>query len=504
VLGPGTLLHEKYRLDCEIGRGGMGSVWRATRLDLGTEVAVKVMHASASEQADALERFSREAKAAARLSSPHVVRVIDFGVDTASQHAYLAMELLVGESLGRRLKLQGKLSASAVAEIIAQVARALNEAHSLGIVHRDLKPANVFLVRNEDQDLVKLLDFGIAKADGSSGDDALLTRTGNVLGTPHYMSPEQLSSSRSVDHRADLWSLAVIACECVTGQRPFRADSLSELAMRIALGRSEPPSSVAPVPVGFDEWFARATQVDPALRFQSAGELAKQLQALAGGRSTEPLPPRAALEPTLLAPGGALAEAAEPTVVAPASAPRTLEDLPLATLSTTQRSSVALSPSATPGAPSPRQRRLPLVLAAGIAAATIAFAVVATRPRTPPAVSVESNRPQTTGTSVTPAATALMGAPPLATGSGGASARAGDSAGAAPSQPAVAPATSAHPPAAGAEPAPAAARPANPAPTRWRRPGRRNDEPGRSRTSVTPREPKTRGGRDHLEAYDWQ
>jgi protein kinase-like protein len=276
MLEAGIVLGAKYRLDSEIGRGGMGSVWRATRLDLGTELAIKVMHGDATTQASRLERFTREAKAASRLTSPHVVRVIDFGVDAASGLPFMAMELLEGESLAARLESGGPQAPARVASIILQVARALNQAHAAGIVHRDLKPANIFLVRNEDEELVKLLDFGIAKAG-----DGVSTVTGSVLGTPYYMSPEQVGALKDVDHRTDIWSLGVIACECLTGRRPFAADTLSELAMKIALGRAELPSSLGPVPGGFDEWFARATHVHRSQRFQSASELASALGAVA-------------------------------------------------------------------------------------------------------------------------------------------------------------------------------------------------------------------------------
>ena len=276
----GLVLSGKYRLESEIGRGGMGSVWRATRLDLGTELAVKVMHGEASRKADGLERFSREAKAAASLKSPHVVRIIDFGVDTTTSVPFMAMELLEGESLAGRLASQTRLALPTVARIITQVARALHQAHADGIIHRDLKPGNIFLVQNGDDEMVKLLDFGIAKADGALG-EGLATATGSVMGTPHYMSPEQVNSLKDIDHRADIWSLGVIAYECATGRRPFSAPTLAELAMKISLGRVDKPSSVAEVPVGFDEWFARATAVDPAGRYQSVSELASALNAIA-------------------------------------------------------------------------------------------------------------------------------------------------------------------------------------------------------------------------------
>jgi eukaryotic-like serine/threonine-protein kinase len=286
MLARGQVLSGKYRLEQEIGRGGMGSVWRATRLDLGTSLALKVMHGLASDNPSGFDRLSREAKAAASLSSPHVVRVIDFGVDTAENATFIAMELLEGESLAQRLERSGRVSIHEVARVITPLARALSQAHAAGIIHRDLKPANIFLVQNGDDELVKLLDFGVAKAIGALG-GGLATATGHVLGTPYYMSPEQVNSLRDIDHRTDIWSLGVIASECLTGRRPFMADTLSELAMRISLGRAEVPSSVAPVPPGFDAWFSRATAVEPARRFQSVTELATELRALAAATRAE-------------------------------------------------------------------------------------------------------------------------------------------------------------------------------------------------------------------------
>lgn len=333
---PGMVLADNFRLEFEIGRGGMGSVWRAKRLDLDADVAVKVLHVEASQRADLLGRFSREAKATASLSSPHVIRIIDFGVDGATEHAFLVMELLQGETLRQRMTRERPLPAPVLARVLTQVGRALEQAHSLGIVHRDIKPGNIFLVENADEELVKLLDFGIAKAE-EAPDDLLLTQTGNVLGTPQYMSPEQLTSSKAVDHRSDLWSLAVIAYECLVGRRPFRGASAAELAMKISLGRSEPPSSVAPVPPGFDEWFARATEVDPERRFQSAKELAQAFTRLVLA-APQPAPaseittvPRAA--PTVgfeLVPyAAAVAPAATAGAVAGAASTPTLDEAPL-------------------------------------------------------------------------------------------------------------------------------------------------------------------------------
>jgi serine/threonine protein kinase len=486
----------------------MGSVWRATRMDLGTEIAVKIMHGDASQKTGALGRFEREAKAAASLSSPHVVRIIDFGIDPATAHAFLAMELLIGESLAERLKGSPHLPPALVARVINQVGRALNQAHGLGIVHRDLKPANVFLVHNEDEDLVKLLDFGIAKADGSF-DEALLTETGNVLGTPHYMSPEQLRSSKAVDHRADLWSLAVIACECLTGQRPFRGDSLGELAMRISLGRCEPPSSLGPVPVGFDEWFARATEVDPARRFQTAAELSSALTAVVvSSQGREQLP--------TVSPALDLTLAADEPVArrvlseAPVTSTAAVAQPASATLSTANMSSVlATSDTAARGRAGPRHPRARwLWLAAGVVA-TGGAAAVTLRYSGGGAASIRSEAPPKTLASTQPdpgpALPQPEASPPLLPL--GASARTSDALpGPTVSTPEVATARAPRSAearatlstSAGSAPSAAAAATQHPR-TAIGAPPRRNRTPSGERgpgTRVTPKE--------HLDAYDWQ
>jgi serine/threonine-protein kinase len=364
----------------------MGSVWRATRLDLGASVAIKVMHAS--DNPVGVERFAREAKAAAGLRSPHVVRIIDFGIDDATRTPFIAMEMLEGESLAERLESVGRLTPRTVARVITEVARALSEAHAAGIVHRDLKPANIFLVENHDDELVKLLDFGVAKALGGAA-----TATGHVLGTPYYMSPEQVNSLKEIDHRADLWSLGVIASECLTGRKPFNADTLSELAMKISLGRAEVPSSAAAVPAGFDAWFARAINVDPAARFQSATQLAQELAALTIGDGVESkvAAPRLAFASTQKldsmadlpsSPVGSSPVAASGS--APASAP-TPEALQHAG-STTARGS-ALSTSARPSA---RRWSLPFFAAAAVVLVIVAGEYI--RPSRAPAPAPEQAR----------------------------------------------------------------------------------------------------------------
>ena len=208
----------RFKLNRLLGRGGMGSVWHATHLGLDIPCAVKFIEGEYAHMAEAQARFEREAKAAAQLRSPHVVQILDHGVCDGTP--YIAMELLDGEDLGKRITKVGKMHPSEINTIINQVCRALTKAHQLNIVHRDLKPDNIFLVRDDDREIAKVLDFGIAKSNTSALDGSN-TKTGAMLGTPYYMSPEQAQGIKSVDSRSDLWSLAVIVYQCVTGLLPF-------------------------------------------------------------------------------------------------------------------------------------------------------------------------------------------------------------------------------------------------------------------------------------------
>jgi serine/threonine-protein kinase len=272
ALAENMIVAERFRLNRMIGRGGMGSVWHATHLGLDTECAIKFIEGDFASLPEAHQRFEREAKAAAQLRSPHVVQIMDNGVWEG--RPYIAMELLDGTDLRKRLA-SGPMNPNEIASILTQVCRALTKAHALGIVHRDLKPDNIFLVRDDDREIAKVLDFGIAKrqdtVDGSN------TRTGAMLGTPYYMSPEQAQGIKSVDFRSDLWSLAVIAYQAIVGQLPFQSEALGDLLVKIIVHPIPVPSQVAQVPPGFDAWFAKATQRDPNLRFQSAKDFADSL-----------------------------------------------------------------------------------------------------------------------------------------------------------------------------------------------------------------------------------
>jgi serine/threonine-protein kinase len=280
-LEPNRILAGRYRLEARLGAGGMGAIWRAEHLILKAPVAVKLIDRDAVPDEDTMARFLREAQAAATLRSPHVVQIIDYGLD--GKVPFMVMELLEGENLAQRLKRMRRLSRQETARVLTQVGRAVQRAHEAGIVHRDLKPENVFMVRNEDDEIAKVLDFGVAKLERSNlGQEGTRTRTGSILGTPYYMSPEQAQGNKTVDYRSDLWALGVIAFECIVGKRPFFSDGLGDLVLTICVRDLPVPSDTAPVPLGFDKWFARACHREPSQRFQSARELTEGLRDALG------------------------------------------------------------------------------------------------------------------------------------------------------------------------------------------------------------------------------
>ncbi len=277
----------------------MGSVWVAEHLGLGMQVAVKfVLDELAGAQPEFRARFVQEAAVAAKLTSPHVVRTLDFGaMDDGTQ--FLVMELLQGETLEERLERAGPLSPDEAIAITRQVANALDEAHALGIVHRDIKPANVFLSRAGRDLFAKVLDFGIAKVIDPSGAEGI-TRTGAMLGTPAYLSPEILMSARRATAQADLWALAVTAYEMLTGVQPFRGATPPSVIVAIHDGTFAPPSSVRPdaISTPVDAFFARAFARDPDARFPSALALADAFED--AGRSART--PASRSRPTATAP----------------------------------------------------------------------------------------------------------------------------------------------------------------------------------------------------------
>ena len=300
LMAKGLVLAKRFRLVTKLGEGGMGSVWRADDLTLDSQVAVKLIDPNIASSAEALGRFKREAQAAAALRSVHVVQILDHGFDVENGLPFIAMELLEGESLAARLTRMQRLPAMDTADILSQVARALTRAHEKGIVHRDLKPDNIFLVHEGENEIAKVLDFGIAKRTGVLGNTGgVKTNTGAMLGTPYYMSPEQALGQSTIDHRTDIWSLGIIAYECLTGMRPFDKETLGALLMAICNEPLPVPSTVAPVPSGFDAWFAKVAARKPEERFASAAEATAELRLVCGnapGRlSNAGLPPESAV-----------------------------------------------------------------------------------------------------------------------------------------------------------------------------------------------------------------
>lgn len=274
-----TVLANRYHLKREIARGGMGILWLAEDTLLERYVAVKFMSLTRPPEEEDNRRFALEAKAEAQLGgeTEHVVKVLDYGIDNGTR--YITMEYLTGEDLSARLEQVRRLSAEALAPMVRQIASALKTAHRRNLVHRDIKPANIFLCQRDDEERIKILDFGIVKALGAAQN----TITGRLLGTPLYMAPEQFHG-HSIDLRTDLWSLGVVLYEALTGRRPFPFDgwSMMKLATAICDAPIPPPSTVAPdLPESVDAFFARALARPPTERFQSAEELARAFAGLA-------------------------------------------------------------------------------------------------------------------------------------------------------------------------------------------------------------------------------
>lgn len=257
----------------------MGTVWQATDLRLDEPAAVKLLNPRLASGKEARARFMTEARAAAQLRGPNVVAVLDFDIDEGLGAPYMAMELLRGEDLATRLR-RGPLGYLQTRTTLEDVARAVGRAHRRGIVHRDLKPANIYLESTDEGVVAKVLDFGIAKVLHAAEGAPQITAPNKALGTPHYMSPEQISDARTVDHRADVWALAVIVYECMVGKLAFPGSAAMEVIHRICVERPTPPSQLAAVPEGFDAWFATATAREPHQRFSSVEALVEAFRAL--------------------------------------------------------------------------------------------------------------------------------------------------------------------------------------------------------------------------------
>lgn len=283
----GEVLAAKYRVDRVLGAGGMGVVVAATHLQLDQVVALKFVHTEAMHNPEIISRFEREARAAVRLKSEHAARIIDVG-RLESGSPYIVMEYLEGQDLAQLLEQRRTLPVAVASDYIIQACDAIAEAHSLGIVHRDLKPGNLFLARtSHGQQVIKVLDFGISKTQGPAG-DVNMTRTQAVMGSPGYMSPEQMRSTKNVDGRTDIWSLGIILYELVAGRTPFQADTFSALCVKIAVDPHPPMLELpAKLPSGFEAVVNRALEKDPAKRYQSAAQLAEGLAPYAGASARD-------------------------------------------------------------------------------------------------------------------------------------------------------------------------------------------------------------------------
>jgi serine/threonine protein kinase len=383
---PGSIIANRFELLSELGRGGMGTVWLAHHRTLDARCAVKFMSVEAMRDPSFVARFELEARTVAKLSSPNVVRVIDYDVHEGVP--FIAMEYLEGEDLSIRLEREKRLDGAKTYRVISQVARGLAKAHAAGMVHRDLKPGNILLARGDDDEgggqadgeVAKLLDFGVVKFTGIDGVEscdgmASNTQAGTLLGTPAYMSPEQARGNTDVDHRSDLWSLAVIAYECVLGRSPFETDTLGNLFAKILFEPLPVPSAVDPTcPAAFDRWWAHAASRRPEDRFDSATEMADALGKALG-----------------VVPGAEAEIEARPTLVPAARPP--------APVTPPQFTPLVFDVSAleSPSIPAPRLRRSKVAVALAILLAA-PLAVMATSVRT------DARAPRAAGMAMAPVA----------------------------------------------------------------------------------------------------
>ena len=271
----GMTLGSSLTLDRPLGRGGMGSVWVARHESLDSEVAVKFIAKRLVDRGDtAAKRFEREARLAAKMKSPHAVKIFDHGRDDDGT-PFIVMELLHGESLAERLE-RGPLSVTEAARVVQQIAEVLREAHDLGVVHRDIKPHNVFLTETGYDAFVKVLDFGVAKHVHVE-EATVVTETGALVGTPFYMSPEQLLRAREPGRGSDRWALAVVAYQCVTGELPFRGETVAALGAALSKGHFVPATERRDdLPEALDDWFDQGLAPDEDDRFDDVGSMAQQ------------------------------------------------------------------------------------------------------------------------------------------------------------------------------------------------------------------------------------
>ncbi len=386
----GDVIDGRYRIDALCAAGGMGTVFRATHLLLARPVAVKVISKRVLKLPGVAARFLREARLATQLESPHIVKVFDVAV-LPSGAPYLVMEWLEGRDLSQVLTRSGPLPIETAIDYVLQACEALAEVHARGIVHRDLKPSNLFVTRGRDGlPNVKLIDFGVSKVDLSGA--ARITQAGTALGSPSYMSPEQMAGAEDADERADVWGLGVVLFELLTQALPFGSGALGEiLARAIVEPPPDPVAMRAGIPPGLSEAILRCLRPDPAERFQDVEALANALVEFGGPDSAARLPriveaARAARR-TPLPTDVVRGEQALQDVVAQSEPPR------------------PLAPTVAPGSKNKRTSRWPLLAIVGLAA-TVALLAGFARPHAS-AAPAEALAPTAAVTADTVSVTAL-------------------------------------------------------------------------------------------------
>ncbi len=288
----GDVVGEKYVIDAVVGVGGMGVVFAARHTGLDAHVALKFLSRDGLLDSTAIGRFQREARAAAKLKSEHAARVFDVGTHTNGL-PYIVMEYLEGRDLGRLLRERGRLPTATAVDVLLQTCEAIAEAHDRGIIHRDLKPSNLFCVFRADGRLrIKVLDFGISKLTETRASDDGVTLTDSFIGSPSYMSPEQMQAPSRVDLRTDIWSLGVVLYECLTGKLPFPATTFPEVCIRVTQEPPVPPRSHLPdIAASLEGIVLRCLEKNRDQRFDTVMELAKALHEFAGASAELALPP---------------------------------------------------------------------------------------------------------------------------------------------------------------------------------------------------------------------
>jgi serine/threonine protein kinase len=284
VLSAGTVIADRYRIVKVLGEGGMGVVYEAEHAHIGKRVALKLLNQEFSKNTEAIERFQQEAKIAGTIGHLNICEVMDFGV-TEDGLPYLVMEFLEGESLADILEREVKLPVDVAMGIIYQILDGLEEVHAKGILHRDLKPENVFITNVKGHGLVvKLLDFGISKIMKPGSESMRLTKTGAMVGTPYYMSPEHIRARSDLDQRADLYSCGVIFYEMITGEVPFKGSGYSQIIAAILEETPPDPKNYIPdLPDDLMAFVWWGMERDPAKRPQTAGEYKARIRELQGG-----------------------------------------------------------------------------------------------------------------------------------------------------------------------------------------------------------------------------